>query len=99
MHIPTKGAPEALTEVLADRSDFYFSPLLAALPLLQEGRLQALAVPGSNRTPAQLKNWRMTSSCVLPRLLTHLLVELSREAITGVRRPDRRKACPKNGKN
>jgi len=49
VHVPFKGAPEALTEVLAGRADFYFSPLTAALPFLQDGKLQALAVSGSNR--------------------------------------------------
>ncbi|HEY7248003.1 MAG TPA: tripartite tricarboxylate transporter substrate binding protein [Xanthobacteraceae bacterium] len=50
VHIPQKGAPEALTEVLADRADFYLSPLSPALPFLSEGRLQALAVSGSQRS-------------------------------------------------
>jgi tripartite-type tricarboxylate transporter receptor subunit TctC len=49
VHVPFKGAPEALTEVLAGRADFYFSPLTAALPFLQDGKLKALAVSGSNR--------------------------------------------------
>jgi tripartite-type tricarboxylate transporter receptor subunit TctC len=50
--VPFKGAPEALTEVLAGRADFYFSPLTATLPFLQDGKLQALAVSGSNRSPS-----------------------------------------------
>ena len=49
VHLPFKGAPEAITEVLAGRSDFYFSPLLVALPFLHDGKLQALAVSGSRR--------------------------------------------------
>jgi tripartite-type tricarboxylate transporter receptor subunit TctC len=49
VHLPMKGAPEALTEVLAGRSDFYFSPLVAALPFLKENQLQALAVSGLQR--------------------------------------------------
>lgn len=52
VHIPTKGAPEAMMEVLAGRADFYFAPLVAALPLLKSGQLQALAVAGSSRTTA-----------------------------------------------
>jgi tripartite-type tricarboxylate transporter receptor subunit TctC len=52
VHVPFKGAPEALTEVLAGRADFYFSPLTATLPFLQDGKLQALAVSGSNRSPS-----------------------------------------------
>ena len=49
VHVPFRGAPEALTEVLAGRADFYFSPLPAVLPFLQDGKLQALAVSGSRR--------------------------------------------------
>jgi tripartite-type tricarboxylate transporter receptor subunit TctC len=52
VHVPFRGAPEALTEVLAGRADFYFSPLTAALPFLQDGKLQALAVSGSQRASA-----------------------------------------------
>jgi tripartite-type tricarboxylate transporter receptor subunit TctC len=52
VHLPMRGAPEALTEVLAGRSDFYFSPLLAALPFLQDKKLQALAVSGLQRASA-----------------------------------------------
>jgi tripartite-type tricarboxylate transporter receptor subunit TctC len=52
VHLPFKGAPEASTEVLAGRADFYFAPLVNALPLLKDGQLQALAVSGSHRASA-----------------------------------------------
>jgi tripartite-type tricarboxylate transporter receptor subunit TctC len=52
VHVPFKGAPEAITEVLAERVDCYFSPLTAALPLIKDGKLQALAVSGSQRATA-----------------------------------------------
>ena len=52
VHLPFKGAPEAMTEVLAGRADFYFSPLVNALPFLKDGKLQALAVSGSARASA-----------------------------------------------
>ena len=52
VHLPFKGAPEALTEVIAGRADFYFAPLVNALPLLKDGQLQALAVSGSSRASA-----------------------------------------------
>jgi tripartite-type tricarboxylate transporter receptor subunit TctC len=52
VHVPFKGAPEALTEVLAGRADFYFAPLPAALSFLQDGKLKALAVSGSIRATA-----------------------------------------------
>jgi tripartite-type tricarboxylate transporter receptor subunit TctC len=50
--IPFRGAPEAQTEVLAGRVDFFFSPVLAALPLVQSGQLLALAVSSSERASA-----------------------------------------------
>ena len=44
VHVPQRGAPEALTEVIAGRLDFYFAPLLNSITFLREGTLQALAV-------------------------------------------------------
>lgn len=52
VHLPFKGAPEAMTEVVAGRADFYFAPLVNALPLLKDGKLVALAVSGSSRASA-----------------------------------------------
>jgi len=52
VHLPFKGAPEATTEVIAGRADFYFSPLVNALPLIKDGTVQALAVSGSARASA-----------------------------------------------
>ena len=49
--IPFKGAPEALTEVMAGRVAFYFSPVFVALPLINSGKVVALAVTGERRTP------------------------------------------------
>jgi tripartite-type tricarboxylate transporter receptor subunit TctC len=50
--IPFKGAPEVLTEVMAGRIDVYYSPLLAALPLIQNDQLLALAVSSEKRASA-----------------------------------------------
>jgi tripartite-type tricarboxylate transporter receptor subunit TctC len=47
--IPFRGAPEAINEVLGQRVDFFFSPTLAAVPLINDGKLAALAVSGSRR--------------------------------------------------
>jgi tripartite-type tricarboxylate transporter receptor subunit TctC len=51
-HIPFKGAPEALTEVMTGRIDIYFSPITPALPLIRDGKLVALAVGGAKRSTA-----------------------------------------------
>src|SRR5712691_465812 len=50
--IPFRGAPEAMTEVMAGRVDFFFSPTLPTLPLLQDGKLKAIAVSSSKRASA-----------------------------------------------
>src|SRR2546428_9815272 len=49
VHIPFKGAPEALNEIVAGRVDFYFAPISAVLPLLRDGKVVALAVGASKR--------------------------------------------------
>jgi tripartite-type tricarboxylate transporter receptor subunit TctC len=50
--IPFRGAPEAITEVMSGRVDFFFSPTLPTLPLLRDGKLRALAVSSSRRAAA-----------------------------------------------
>jgi tripartite-type tricarboxylate transporter receptor subunit TctC len=51
-HIPFRGGPEALTEVIAGRVDFYFCPINTALPLIRDGKLRALAVSTPKRASA-----------------------------------------------
>ena len=52
VHVPYKGTPEALTDVIAGRAQFFFAPLGAALPLIRDGRVPALAVSTAKRSPA-----------------------------------------------
>ena len=52
LHVPYKGTPEAMTNVIGGSNDWFFAPLASALPLIREGRLQALAVSTSMRAPA-----------------------------------------------
>jgi tripartite-type tricarboxylate transporter receptor subunit TctC len=51
-HIPFRGGPEAVTEVMTGRVDFYFAPMALVLPLINDGRLQALAVSSPMRASA-----------------------------------------------
>jgi tripartite-type tricarboxylate transporter receptor subunit TctC len=51
VHVPYKGTPEAMTETATGRIDFFFAPLSSALPLIKDGRLQALAVGTGQRSP------------------------------------------------
>jgi len=52
VHVPFKGAPDALIQVMAGRVDFYFCPINSALPLLRDGKLVALAIGSSKRAAA-----------------------------------------------
>ena len=50
-HIPYRGTPEALTDVIAGRIDWFFAPIVSAYPLIKDGKLQALAVGTKTRSP------------------------------------------------
>jgi tripartite-type tricarboxylate transporter receptor subunit TctC len=50
-HIPYRGGGPALTDTLAGRTSLFFSPTSTALPLVTAGRLRALAVTTSTRSP------------------------------------------------
>ena len=52
VHVPFKGTPEALSDVIGGRNDWFFAPLSSALPLIKDGKLLALAVSTPQRTPA-----------------------------------------------
>jgi len=49
VHIPVKSGPEALTEVMSGRADFYFCPIGTALPFIRDGKLRSLVVSAPNR--------------------------------------------------
>jgi tripartite-type tricarboxylate transporter receptor subunit TctC len=51
-HVPFKGGPEALNEIMAGRVDFYFVPLPPARGLIAAGKVRALAVSNSARASA-----------------------------------------------
>jgi tripartite-type tricarboxylate transporter receptor subunit TctC len=53
VHVPYKGSPEAITETMAGRVDYFFAPLVSALPQIRAGKLLALAV-GTPRRSSQL---------------------------------------------
>ncbi len=51
-HVPFKGTPEALTEIITGRIDIYFCPVISVLQFVKEGRLLGLAVGSSKRSSA-----------------------------------------------
>jgi tripartite-type tricarboxylate transporter receptor subunit TctC len=50
-HVPYKGAPEAVNEVMAGRVQFCFSPILVAVGQVKAGRVLAIAVSTASRSP------------------------------------------------
>lgn len=50
-HVPYKGGPEAIADLLGGRIDFYFCPISTALPLIKDGRAVALVVSTPTRAP------------------------------------------------
>jgi tripartite-type tricarboxylate transporter receptor subunit TctC len=50
VHVPFRGMPEVLTEVMTGRVDFCYSTIAPALPLIREGKLIALAVSTPKRS-------------------------------------------------
>ena len=52
VHVPYKGGPKALTDVLGGRIDFYYCPISTAIPLVRDGRLLALVVSTPARAAA-----------------------------------------------
>jgi tripartite-type tricarboxylate transporter receptor subunit TctC len=52
VHVPYKGASEALTALLSGQTDLQFASLSSGIPLVKAGRLRALAVTGEKRSPS-----------------------------------------------
>lgn len=51
-NIPFKGSGEAVTEIMAGRVDYYFSPIAPVIGQIKDGRLLPLAVGSAQRAPA-----------------------------------------------
>jgi len=49
VHIPYKGVPEALNDVIGGRIQFVMTPVLAAAPMVKAGRLIAVGVTAKER--------------------------------------------------
>ncbi len=51
VHVPYKGAPAAMTDQIAGRVDFHFANATVALPQVKAGKITALAITSSKRSP------------------------------------------------
>ncbi|HSV45933.1 MAG TPA: tripartite tricarboxylate transporter substrate binding protein, partial [Ramlibacter sp.] len=64
-NIPFKGSAEAVTEVMAGRVDYYFSPIAPVIGQIRNGQLLPLAV-GSPKRAAALPNVPTTTEAGVP---------------------------------
>src|SRR5438445_5089294 len=52
VHVPFKGTPEVMNELLGGRIDYFFCPINVCLPLIEAKRVVALAMGSSRRSAA-----------------------------------------------
>ncbi len=64
-HVPFKGTPEALTDIITGRIDIYFCPVISVLQFIKDGRLLGLAV-GSTRRSSALPDLQTTLEAGVP---------------------------------
>jgi tripartite-type tricarboxylate transporter receptor subunit TctC len=50
-HVPFRGTPEAMTEMISGRIDMYPTPAANAIPLTRQGQIHSLAVSSPKRLP------------------------------------------------
>lgn len=65
VNVPFKGSAEAVSEVIAGRVDYYFSPIAPVIGQIQAGQLLALAV-GSPRRASALPDVPTTAEAGVP---------------------------------
>lgn len=110
LHVPMKGAPDALTEVLGGRADMYFALTFQVTGFVKEGKLVALAM-GSPKRSALLPDVPTTVEAGYPdsdynfwvgalvssRTPKHIVERLHKEITAVVNDPDVRAQFVKLG--
>jgi tripartite-type tricarboxylate transporter receptor subunit TctC len=49
VHVPYRGIPEGITDLISGRLQFFMSPLASAVSLVRDGKIRALAVTAKKR--------------------------------------------------
>lgn len=110
MHVPYKGGAPAITDLLGGQVDFSFQNVNAVLPHLRSGKLHAIAVTGTQRSPvlpdvptlaeagvqgAEVYSWQgMAAPKGLP---DDVKAKLAKAAIAAMQQPDIRKRFVEQG--
>ena len=64
-HVAFRGTPEGVTEIIADRLDFFTAPVLNAVPFVKDGKITAAAV-GSAKRASSMPDIPTTSEAGVP---------------------------------
>jgi tripartite-type tricarboxylate transporter receptor subunit TctC len=101
VHIPYRGATQAAVDVMSNRVQVHFGAVSIVLPYIRDGRMRALGVPGSARSPLLPEvptvaeagvpgfEWRTWASFVVPLATPAPIVErLNAELVKAVNAPD-----------
>lgn len=108
VHLPYKGEPQAMTDLLAGRVQFLVASAAIAAPQVREGKLRALAVTLEQRSPALpdvptiaeagLPAFKRTSWAGLfgpARMPADVAQRLNREFVAAINRPEVQAAMAK----
>lgn len=71
LHVPFKGSPDAITDLLGGRSVFYMAPLPTVGGMLKDGKLTPVAVTGAKRV-ASLPNVPTLAEAGMPNFKVEL---------------------------
>ena len=50
VHVPYKGPPEGLNDLMGNRLDYMFAPIVSSISLIKDGRVTAIAVGSAKRS-------------------------------------------------
>jgi tripartite-type tricarboxylate transporter receptor subunit TctC len=108
VHVPYKGEPQAMTDLIAGRVQFLVASAATAVPHVREGRLRALAVTLEQRSPvlpdvptiaeAGLPKFRLTSWAGVfgpAKMPPEVAERLNREFVAAIGRPEVQAAMAK----
>jgi tripartite-type tricarboxylate transporter receptor subunit TctC len=110
VHVPYKGTPPLITDLLAGQIQLSFTSLLSAIPHIQQGRLRALGVTSLTRaaslpdvptiSEAGLKGYEMSvwQGLVAPAKTPEAIVtRLNREVVAILQMPETRQRLAAQG--
>jgi len=101
VHVPYRGIPEGITDLISGRLQFFMSPLASAVSLVRDGKIRALAVTAKKRVAVYADvptlaesglpgyQWDSWSGLLAPAKTPRAIVDkLNREITRALNQPD-----------